>query len=329
MSLKASPRVSFWLELLAADGPDGLAAKRGAESGLVHARLSMPHRSTANEPTRADRPSGAQGWYSSSVLSLGGRRRSVWGFRSAPPARSPLPVHSMRGSRTTSAVSLDRSAALASLKADEPRSTYRFQRRARSSPTAARAITLRDPSEEFDGRLGVGLQVQPPRRFGLSPAVHRRRDQVRAVLDVADDRDASLARVAPDRSEPEHPPLAARRGPQADPSAGDPEYRARCRIQIVRTSQRGTFGGAFSVVSDSRRSSRLSSIYGVNYAVNIALHRRLVKVAGHASSPPTFEVTDRRGDPAERDRGASDAPDQGPRAPGRRGPRRSRRQSRR
>jgi hypothetical protein len=28
------------------------------------------------------------------------------------------------------------------------------------------------------------------------------------------------------------------------------EYNRRCRIQIVRTSQRGTFGGAFSVVSD-------------------------------------------------------------------------------
>jgi hypothetical protein len=52
----------------------------------------------------------------------------------------------------------------------------------------------------------------------------------------------------------------------------------RCRNQIVRTSQRGTFGGAFWVVS-AVVVIRVSLVYAVNYAVNIALHRRLVKTA--------------------------------------------------
>jgi hypothetical protein len=43
----------------------------------------------------------------------------------------------------------------------------------------------------------------------------------------------------------------------------------RCRIQIVRTSHRGTFGGASWVVSTAVVTAALH-VYGVNYAVNIA-----------------------------------------------------------
>src|SRR5438046_2799925 len=34
------------------------------------------------------------------------------------------------------------------------------------------------------------LEVEPPPRFRLAPAVHREREQVRAVLEIAEDRDA-------------------------------------------------------------------------------------------------------------------------------------------
>ena len=37
------------------------------------------------------------------------------------------------------------------------------------------------------GRVGVGLQVQPPGGLGSAPAVHRHRDDVVAVLEVADE----------------------------------------------------------------------------------------------------------------------------------------------
>ena len=124
-----------------------------------------------------------------------------------------------RGSRTTIAVSRDRSAALASVNAELRGRRNLAHSRARSSPVAARAVTSRDPSGQLDRRLRIRLEVEPPGGLRVGPAVHRRGDEVGTVLDVADDRDALLAGPAPDRLEPEHPPLRVGRRAQAEPAA--------------------------------------------------------------------------------------------------------------
>src|ERR687891_458482 len=55
---------------------------------------------------------------------------------------------------------------------------------------------------ELDLRVGLRLKVQPPRRLGIGPAIHRQRDEVGPVFVVADDRDPRLARTPPNRVEP-------------------------------------------------------------------------------------------------------------------------------
>ena len=80
---------------------------------------------------------------------------------------------------------------------------------------------------ELDGGLGIGLQVEPPGGLRVGPAVHRRRDQVGAVLDEADDRDPLLApsgaRPCAAGASPTGPAFA---GPKPKPPTGRPIQRS-------------------------------------------------------------------------------------------------------
>jgi hypothetical protein len=72
----------------------------------------------------------------------------------------------------------------------------------------------------------VRLEVEPPRGLALVPAVHRERDEVRAVFDVADDDAALVPGPPPDARESQRTPAAlGRRGPQ-EPAATEPVQRA-------------------------------------------------------------------------------------------------------
>src|SRR5690242_20019614 len=79
-----------------------------------------------------------------------------------------------------------------------------------------------DAVDELDRRLGVRLEVEPPGRFGLGPAVHRHRDEVRSVLVVAEDRTPLLARSAAERRETHRPPAVRLRPPETLPAARQP-----------------------------------------------------------------------------------------------------------
>src|SRR5918996_2539515 len=70
------------------------------------------------------------------------------------------------------------------------------------------------------------LQVEPPGWLAIGPAVHRQGDQVRTVLEVADDHAAPLAGAAPGCGEPRSAPSAALRTPQPQPATAQAAYRA-------------------------------------------------------------------------------------------------------
>src|SRR5262249_18725795 len=67
--------------------------------------------------------------------------------------------------------------------------------------------------------LGPGAEVQPPGRLARAPAVHRERDQPGAILVVAEDHRALLARATPDGRQAHHSGQARLRQPQATPAA--------------------------------------------------------------------------------------------------------------
>src|SRR5690606_28307413 len=80
-------------------------------------------------------------------------------------------------------------------------------RRARPYPPLA--------ADELDRRFRVGLQVEPPRRFRVRPAVHRQGDEVVAVLDIAKDHRAWLPGLATCRGDPHRAPPRPAGTPQA------------------------------------------------------------------------------------------------------------------
>src|SRR5919106_2818345 len=75
---------------------------------------------------------------------------------------------------------------------------------------------------ELDLRVGLRLKVQPPRRLGIGPAIHRQRDEVGPVFVVADDRDPRLARTPPNRVEPHRAKRVRLRFPKAASTSGCP-----------------------------------------------------------------------------------------------------------
>jgi hypothetical protein len=82
------------------------------------------------------------------------------------------------------------------------------------------------------------LEVQPPRRLGPTPPVHRHRDQVGPVLDVADDDPTRTAATSTRRGQMRRPPPPRLRPPQAEPAATH-RRSARCPCQKVTRNQRG------------------------------------------------------------------------------------------
>ena len=119
---------------------------------------------------------------------------------------------------------------------------------------ARRARTCRAPSRVSAVAIGMVLQVQPPRGFGRTPPVHRHRDQVGTVLDVADD-DLSCPPVrrpvVVSRSVP-HPPGFGRHKPNRPRVTRN---RARCPCQKDTMNQRGG-NRAWRVRADDAGASR-------------------------------------------------------------------------
>ena len=78
---------------------------------------------------------------------------------------------------------------------------------------------LSRPVAGLGGDVGVSLQVQPPPGFGRTPPVHRHRDQVAAVLEIAEDDRPRPPGAPAHRGEPQRPPAARLRTPQTHPGA--------------------------------------------------------------------------------------------------------------
>ena len=73
--------------------------------------------------------------------------------------------------------------------------------------------------------IRVRLEVEPPRGMALVKAVHRERDEVRAVFNVADDDAALLPGLPPDGREAQRTPTAlVRRSPQESAAAESVEH---------------------------------------------------------------------------------------------------------
>ena len=134
---------------------------------------------------------------------------------------------------------------------DDDRGLGRSQARVRIEVAAVRRVVVeRRPdacpllAERFAGTDRVGailqlhgcvrvcLEVDPPRRIAIAPAVHREGHEVRAVGVIAEDRLALLARASPDRAQDHHPeaPVGRRRAQSAatagqtmDRSVAEPE----------------------------------------------------------------------------------------------------------
>src|SRR5918995_5403449 len=85
----------------------------------------------------------------------------------------------------------------------------------RSSPHLARSV------DEIDARVGMRLEVQPPGRLAISPAVHRHRGKVGTVLKVGDDHAVLPSGAAPSGRQSQGPPAVAPGTPEPDPTRGN------------------------------------------------------------------------------------------------------------
>src|SRR5918994_1568093 len=97
---------------------------------------------------------------------------------------------------------------------------------ARSFPSLGSACP--DPSghgDQIDRRVWMRLQVEPPGWLPIGPAVHGKGDQIRTVLEVADDHAALLAGAAPGCRQTRSAPSAGFRTPQPHSATADPAYR--------------------------------------------------------------------------------------------------------
>lgn len=82
------------------------------------------------------------------------------------------------------------------------------------------------PVGEIDSRIRLRLEVEPPGRFAVTPAVHRHRDEVRPVLEVGDYHAALPARATSSGREAQCAPAVRPRTPQSDSATGDAVQRA-------------------------------------------------------------------------------------------------------
>lgn len=70
-------------------------------------------------------------------------------------------------------------------------------------------------------RIRLGLKVEPPRRLRICPTVHRHRDEVRTVLEVAENHRSLMAGAPPDGRQVQRAPPSGFRAPQPDSSTRD------------------------------------------------------------------------------------------------------------
>ena len=131
---------------------------------------------------------------------------------------------SVRGSRTTIAVSVDRSSRVA-VDVVPHLAPARPQSRSLLAQGGA-AAHGQGAIGHRDVRLRVRLEVQPPGGLAIGPAVHGHGHQVRAVLVVAQDRDPRPAAAAADGSEAHRSPSVRLRAPEPDSAEGDSVDRA-------------------------------------------------------------------------------------------------------
>ncbi len=169
------------------------------------------------------------------------RTRHAWHRPDPAPAGQPAPgppssdsavcrVNALvsgtsRGSRTLTGESLcGRRAAKSSRFASIPRPSGTRVARARRPARGAHAPAT--PRRGSGHGVRMLLQVQPPRRLCRSPPVHRHRDEVGAVLDVAEDDLAWSPGATAGRGQPQRPPPAWLRPPQPDAATGHAQQRA-------------------------------------------------------------------------------------------------------
>jgi hypothetical protein len=92
------------------------------------------------------------------------------------------------------------------------------------------------------------LEIEPPGRLRIGPAVHRRNHQVRAVLEVANDRDPPRPGPASDRGQPEHAPTPGLWGPQSEPTAGQGICQSVAAPDRLNPPRRESGSGGWSVL---------------------------------------------------------------------------------
>lgn len=89
----------------------------------------------------------------------------------------------------------------------------------------SRRHVARPPSGEFDAGVRMGLEIEPPGGFRVGPAVHGYEDQLRAVLDIAEDAPSLLGCPASARVEAQEPSVVRVCRSQAKPSRAHGEHR--------------------------------------------------------------------------------------------------------
>src|SRR5688500_946998 len=106
------------------------------------------------------------------------------------------------------------------------------------------------------------LEVEPSRGMALVPAVHRERDKVRTVFEVADDDAALLSGLAPDGGEAQRAPAALVRGGPHESAATEPVQRAMNAPGRVHEPRRRVFRRSGCSIAHWRnlRTGRLSTV---------------------------------------------------------------------
>ena len=97
----------------------------------------------------------------------------------------------------------------------------RMQNRVITTPEVISELVDLKSKIAFEEALGSGLEVEPPRRLTAGPTVHRHRDHVRTVVEIAEDHAALLAGATPGGRETHHPVAVGLRTPQADSATGN------------------------------------------------------------------------------------------------------------
>ena len=152
--------------------------------------------------------------------------RSASGIRGPEQSLSSLAIITAapRGSSTTTAVSVraPRGVAVdvvAVLLPSGPEALT-FLANGRASADRDRAI------RQVNRHIRLGLEVEPPCGLRCGPAVHGKGDEVRSILEVAEDRGPLVAGAATGGVEAHGPPLSGLRRPEAEPTGREAVDRA-------------------------------------------------------------------------------------------------------